>query len=304
MDNTEFITDSRIFIAVDSANTLEVSLPDTIEIEESSNTSITPTIESSQAIDSYQWRWLSEQSVTLLTPTNKVLNLLTPAVATDIQGQLEFTVVMANISKTVATEITIKNKEAISDVNLAASRLIAVKGQTITLDVITDNFAQIKQWSWQVSGVQGTNISESNEHFEITAPQVSGQQTMSIIYRATLIDDSEVLKIANITVFSESIALASFTFDLGTTPIIYNNIENAFTVTFADPHGLVDLMALDQSLTSNTFDKAELTRVGDQINIVLKTSTVIFDHTDFIYFNVAYGDYEQQYPMQLQMRIN
>ncbi|MBU2970900.1 hypothetical protein KO527_16230 [Pseudoalteromonas sp. C2R02] len=84
------------------------------------------------------------------------------------------------------------------------SKLILVKGQDVTLSVITDNFDQIKSWSWEVSGVVGSDRNESKNHFEITAPEVNSQQNMEIIYRATLIDNSEVMKIANVTILSKS----------------------------------------------------------------------------------------------------
>jgi len=142
----------------------------------------------------------------------KILNVSASAVEVDIQGQLELTVVMADISKTVTTDLTIKNQVTYSDISVWAKKLIAVKGQTVRLNVKTDNFEKIKSWSWEVSGVEGTNINKSNKYFEITAPQVSGQQTMSIIYGATLFDDSEVMEVAIITVLPESFARSSFTF--------------------------------------------------------------------------------------------
>jgi len=240
----------------------------------------------------------------LLTPNNKILNVSAPAVEADIQGQLELTVVMAGISKTVTTDLTIKNQVTYSDISVWATKLIAVKGQTVRLNVKTDNFEQIKTWSWEVSGVEGTNINKSNMHFEITAPQISGQQTMSIIYRATLFDDSEVMEIANITVLSESISRSSFTFGLASTPIIHNNTEKTFIVTFNDPHALVDSAAIDLALTINTFDKVELTRNAVGFIIVLKTGTATFDHSDFISLDLVYGDYKHQYPIQLEMLAN
>ncbi|WOH38697.1 hypothetical protein RI844_05645 [Thalassotalea fonticola] len=299
-----FMADSVVSIAVDSTYTLRVTLPETVTVDESTSTSITPIIESSHAVDSYQWRWLSEQTLTLLTPNNKVLSISAPSVDSDIQGQLELTVIMGNLSQTVTTELTIENQETASDVIVTASKLIAVKGQAITLNVITENFEQIKQWSWQVSNVQGSNISESNKHFEITAPDVTGQQTMTITYHATLIDGSEVMKIANITVLSESIARSSFNFDAGDIPIIYNNIEKTYAFSFTDQHGLVDALSIDQSLTFSTFEKVELTRDGAQMNLVLKTSTITADYIDFMSLNIVYGDYVQQYPIQLKMRVN
>lgn len=126
---------------------------------------------------------------------------------------------------------------------------------------------------------------------------------MAIIYRATLTDDSEIMKITNITVLSESMARGSFTFDSGEIPIIYNNIAKSFTVTFVDPHRLVDTLSIDQSLSVNEFDKAEITCDEDVINLILKTSDFTFEHTDFIHLNVKYGDHRIQYPIQLNMKL-
>jgi len=299
-----FYGDASVFVAADNTKSLTIDLPQTYEVSESTTASITPVIESSHAIDSYQWRWLSEQPLTLLTPTNKVLSFSVPAVDSDINGQLELTVVMGSNTKIATTELTIINQEEISDVNVTASKLILVKGQVVTLNVITDNLEQIKSWSWEASGVTGSDSSESKSHFEITAPEVNSQQNMAIIYRATLIDDSEVMKIANVTVLSESEGRSSFTFDAGNNPIIYNDIEKSFSVTFVDPHGLVDSISLDQSLTSNLFNKAEITRGEGLVNLVLKTSSVVFDHTDFISLDVKFGAYRIQYPMQLDMRVD
>lgn len=303
INGKEFYAEANVFVAVDNTKRLKVNLSETFEVSEGASTSITPIIESSHVIDSYQWRWLSNQPLTLLTPTNKVLSLSAPTVDNDIIGQLELTVVMGNISKTVTTELTIKDQQEISDVNVIASKLILVKGQDVTLSVITDNFDQIKSWSWEVSGVVGSDRNESKNHFEITAPEVNSQQNMEIIYRATLIDNSEVMKIANVTILSKSNGRSSFTFHAGDIPIIFNDIEKSFTVTFIDPHGLVDTISLDQSLTSNTFDIAEITRSSKQVNFRLKTSSVIFNHIDFMYLKVKYGDYQFDYPIQLDMRL-
>lgn len=168
INNHVFFAEASVLIAVDNTMSLEVNLAETFEVSESSNISITPIIESSHVIDSYQWLWLSNQPLTLLTPTNKILSLSAPAVDNDIIGELELTVVMGSISKTVSTELTIKNQQEISDVNVIASKLLLVKGQNVVLDVITDNYDQIKSWSWEVSGLQGTNLNQSKTRFEIT----------------------------------------------------------------------------------------------------------------------------------------
>lgn len=304
LTNKIFIADVIVFVAVDNTDSLEITLPEVITVEENASASITPTIESSQSVDSYQWRWLSEQRLTLLTPNSEILNISTPTVDSDIKGQLELTVVMGNISKTVTTELTIKNQEIVSDVNVTATKLVVVKGQTITLHVVTNNFSQIKQWSWETLNTQGNNISKSNKHFEVTAPQVSGQQTMSIVYRAKLVDNSEVMKIANITVLSEATARRTFNFDAKEVPVIYNNIEKIYTISFTDPHNFVDALSLDQSLTINTFDKAELTRNGTQIKLTLATSSISSDHYDSLLLNVVYGDHMEQYPIQLKMQAD
>ena len=303
IDDTSIAESTRIFIAVDSIQSLLVTLPENDEVTEGDSLIITPTIENSHAIDSYQWRWISEQALTLLTPTNKVLNLSAPQVDADIQGQLELTVNMGGVIKKTTMDLLIKNSEVISTVNVTASRLVAVKGQKVTLNVITDNFEQIKSWSWETSRLEGVNVTESKSIFEITAPNVNGQKQVSVIYRATLIDDSEVVKIANITVLSQSAARSTFTFAAGELPIIYNNIEKTITFTFTDRLGLVDSISLNKEFTFNKFTKEELTRTDDTISLVLLTNDINFDHYDFMSLMVNYGDYKEQYPIQLDMRV-
>jgi len=61
----------------------------------------------------------------------KILNVSASAVEADIQGQLELTVVMADISKTVTTDLTIKNQVTYSDISVWATKLIAVKDKRL-----------------------------------------------------------------------------------------------------------------------------------------------------------------------------
>ena len=56
---------------------------------------------------------------------------------------------MGSLSKTVITELTIKNNFTVSDVSMTASRALAVKGQKVSLNVHTDDFDQINSWSWE-----------------------------------------------------------------------------------------------------------------------------------------------------------
>jgi hypothetical protein len=305
LDDSTFTDNSKIFIAVDNTQSLSVSLPASSEVIENATLSITPTIENSQAIDSYQWRWISDHPLTLLTPTNKVLDLLAPEVDVDIQGQLELTVNMAGLSKIATMDLLIKNSEEGSTVNVTASKLVVVKGQRVTLNVLTDNFEQIKSWSWDTSGLQGVNITKNKSSFEVTAPEVFGQQHMGVTYRATLSDNSEVLKVANITVLSQREGRSSFEFEMPeTSPVIINNIENTVTLTFTDRLGLVDSISLDIESSFNSFTKAEMTRTGDIINLVLLATDITFSHTDFIWLNINYGDYTYPLPIKLDMRSN
>ena len=85
--------------------------------------------------------------MTLITPESEILSLSAPNVDGDITGQLSLTVTMGALSKTVVTEVTIKNKPVVGEIDVVASRLVVVQGQTIKLSVITDNFEQITSWS-------------------------------------------------------------------------------------------------------------------------------------------------------------
>ncbi|NRD73875.1 hypothetical protein HQQ94_11640 [Shewanella sp. VB17] len=300
----EFSQESRLFVALDNSNELTVSLPENIEINEYASTEVTPTINSTQVIDSYQWRWISDHnaSLSLITPKNKILSVFVPATETDIQGQLQLTVVSGDVSRTVTTEVSIKNTAVISDVTLSASRLVAVKGQQIVLNVMTDNPEQIKEWSWEVDKTQGSDITESKQQFEITVPKVSGQQIMSIVYRATLIDGREVQKVVNITLLSEWTGRDSFTYDsFGyTLHDIDAGSPQTVTLTFKDPHHLVDVMTLEQL---DLLDKVELIRAEDQVIIVLQineTSTV--DRFGVIRLKVVYGDYSIPLSILLNIR--
>jgi len=302
--NIDFNKSSKVYVSPTNTGTLNVTLPNSITVNENSSTSITPTIESSQIIDSFQWQWLSDQELTLLTSTNKVLSLSVPNVDENIKGQLSLTVTMGELSQTVVTELTIENDTNTSEINLTASRLVAVKGQKININVLTDNFSQITDWSWDVSGAQGTGIIESKNGLEITASETNGQQFMTIKYFAKLVDNTEILRVVNITLLSEVSAKSSFSYDNNTEIEIYKGIEKVFTSTFTDPHGLVDTISLNQQFTFTDFDKAELTRNGDQITFTFKTTDVATDYLDFIHLAVFFGDYEQRYPVNLRVKVN
>lgn len=304
--NEHFSRDSRVYVSAESTESLVVSLPNSVEINEDSTTTITPTIESSHSIDSYQWQWLSEQELNLLTPDNEILSLAAPRVDADIVGQLTLTVTMGQLSKTVTTQLTIKNDAALSEMNYTISRLVAVKGQAITFNVISEDYEQIKEWSWETSGVQGTKVSESNRHFEVIAPSVSGQQTLSIIYRAKLVDNSEILKIANVTILSEAIARTSLSLDTSTEIVMREGAETRVNLTFTDRHGLVDKISLDTGNASNTFDLAEVSRNGDQIQLKLRVDNFIlsFNHTDYLFLNVNYGDYQLPFFIEVEMKTD
>jgi len=303
-DNVNFEQSSKVYVAVANTDTLNVTLPNSINIDENSSSSITPTIESSQAIDSYQWQWLSNQELTLVTPSSKTLSLSAPNVDIDIKGQLSLTVTMGDLSQTVVTELTIKNNVTISEISLTASRLVAVKGQKINVHVITDDTSQITDWSWEISGVQGTDLSESKNELEITAPAASGQQSLNITYIAKLTNNTEISRVVNVTLLSEASARSSFSFDMNSDIEIYKGVEKVLTSTFADPHGLVDTISLNKNLTFTDFDKAELTRNGDQITLTFMATDLVADYLDFIHLDVVYGDYIHQYTLKLQMKMN
>jgi len=305
-NNIQFTSKSQVYVSAESSQNLEVSLPNNMEITEDSTISITPTIESSHSIDSYQWQWTSDQELHLLTPNNKTLSISAPRVESDMSGQLSLTVTMGQLSKTVSAELKIKNDITLSEMNYTISRLVAVKGQAINFNVITEDYEQIKEWSWDTSGVQGVKVSDSKQHFEVIAPGVSGQQTLSIIYRAKLVDNSEVLKTANVTILSEAIARTSLSLDTSAEIVVHEGVETQVNLTFTDDHGLVDAMSLDTTNTTNTFDVAEVIRTDEGIQLKLQVDNFIFDfeHTDYLFLNVNYGDYQLPFFIKVKMKVD
>ena len=77
-NNTTFSESTKLYVSANSSDILTVALPSSIVVDEKSNTTITPTIESSRTIDSYQWQWLSDQALTLNSPNAKILSLSVP----------------------------------------------------------------------------------------------------------------------------------------------------------------------------------------------------------------------------------
>ncbi len=303
VSGVKFSADSRVFVAVDNAMSLEVVLAETYAVDEESTLTITPEINNSHAIDSYLWQWFSDQEITLSTPTNKVLSLIAPDVDADIAGQLSLTVTMGTLSKTVMADLTIKNDLAPSDVNVTASKYTVVQGQTIELTVGTDNFQQITSWSWENINLQGENIQESKTGYEITAPQVEGQKTMSVIYRATLSDGSTVQEVGNFTVLSKSMARSSIDMEVLTVPPVKSNEETVIDFPFTDRHGLVDSLSLNTDTTFNSFDKAEVALVDGKVRLVLAIGDfdLPVDHSDYITVMVKFGVHEIPFVIQLSM---
>lgn len=299
----KFSADSHVFVAVDNAMSLEVVLAESYMVDEDSTLSITPEVNHSHAIDSYLWQWSSDQAITLSTPTNKVLSLAVPKIDADVTGQLSLTVTMGSLSKTVVADLTIKNEQVTSDVDVTASRFIVVQGQTINLAVVTDNFQQITAWSWENINLQGENIKESKTGYEITAPEVEGQKTMSVVYRATLSDGSTVQEVGNFTVLSKSMARSSIDVEVASVPVIKSNEETILEFPFIDRHGLVDSLSLNTETTFNHFDKAEVSLVDGKVILVLAIGdfSLPVNHPDYISVIVKFGVHEIPFVIQLSM---
>lgn len=299
----EFSANSRVFIAASSEASLEVNLAESYLLEENSTLSITPEIIHSHAISTYQWQWLSTQEMTLITPESEVLSLSAPNVDGDITGQLSLTVTMGALSKTVVTEVTIKNKPVVGEIDVVASRLVVVQGQTIKLSVITDNFEQITSWSWESLNVEGLDIKESKAGYEMTAPQVTGQQTMSVVYRATLSDGSTIQEIGNFTVLSEAMARSSIDIEITTVPVIKSHVETVIEFPFIDRHELVDSISLNTANTFNSFEKSAVSLAEGKVQLILKVSDLALpaNHTDYISINVKFGVHELPFIVELAM---
>lgn len=299
----EFSANSRVFIAASSEASLEVNLAESYLLEENSTLSITPEIIHSHAISTYQWQWLSTQEMTLITPESEILSLSAPNVDGDITGQLSLTVTMGALSKTVVTEVTIKNKPVVGEIDVVASRLVVVQGQTIKLSVITDNFEQITSWSWESLNVEGLDIKESKAGYEMTAPQVTGQQTMSVVYRATLSDGSTIQEIGNFTVLSEAMARSSIDIEITTVPVIKSHVETVIEFPFIDRHELVDSISLNTANTFNSFEKSAVSLAEGKVQLILKVSDLALpaNHTDYISINVKFGVHELPFIVELAM---
>lgn len=299
----EFSANSRVFIAASSEASLEVNLAESYLLEENSTLSITPEIIHSHAISTYQWQWLSTQEMTLITPESEILSLSAPNVDGDITGQLSLTVTMGALSKTVVTEVTIKNKPVVGEIDVVASRLVVVQGQTIKLSVITDNFEQITSWSWESLNVEGLDIKESKAGYEMTAPQVTGQQTMSVVYRATLSDGSTIQEIGNFTVLSEAMARSSIDIEITTVPVIKSHVETVIEFPFIDRHELVDSISLNTANTFNNFEKSAVSLAEGKVQLILKVSDLALpaNHTDYISINVKFGVHELPFIVELAM---
>lgn len=299
----EFSANSRVFVAASSEASLEVNLAESYLLEENSTLSITPEIIHSHAISTYQWQWLSTQEMTLITPESEILSLSAPNVDGDITGQLSLTVTMGALSKTVVTEVTIKNKPVVGEIDVVASRLVVVQGQTIKLSVITDNFEQITSWSWESLNVEGLDIKESKAGYEMTAPQVTGQQTMSVVYRATLSDGSTIQEIGNFTVLSEAMARSSIDIEITTVPVIKSHVETVIEFPFIDRHELVDSISLNTANTFNSFEKSAVSLAEGKVQLILKVSDLALpaNHTDYISINVKFGVHELPFIVELAM---
>jgi len=300
VDGTEFSQTTTVVVTSEEQESLSVDLPELIEVNENSTINITPVIEHTSNIDSFAWSLNLSPEATLITPNSEILSLSTPEIDVDTEAQLELTVIMGELTRTTSTTLLVKNVQVASDIEVSASKLILVEGQTVALTVHTDNLEQIKEWSWTPSNTLGLNVKESKSAYEMTAPKVSGQQTMSVAYRATRFDGTEILKVANITVLSMTMARSTFDFDITIDrQIVQNDVEKTIVLDFADPHGLIDSLSLDQSLTFNTFDKAELSYSDQKISLVLKPTDVILSSADYLSINIHYGNHVFQYPVYL-----
>jgi hypothetical protein len=137
----------------------------------------------------------------------------------------------------------------------------------------------------------------------MTAPQVTGQQTMSVVYRATLSDGSTIQEIGNFTVLSEAMARSSIDIEITTVPVIKSHVETVIEFPFIDRHELVDSISLNTANTFNSFEKSAVSLAEGKVQLILKVSDLALpaNHTDYISINVKFGVHELPFIVELAM---
>lgn len=295
--------ESIILITPHVTPTLSVSLPESITLDEQQTKVISPTINHSHQIDSYQWQWKSETSIALGSRSRKTATIIAPSVNADTQATLILTVKMGEEVKIAETKVTVIND--IQPVSLTQSRLVAAQGHKVVVDVVTQDPTEIVSASWVIQGFDNVTMEKSKTKLTFSVPKIYNSSMLSILYSAVLTDNSTIQKIVNVSVIDEGDVRNSLSVRPSkVTPTIRNNVLFNMPVLMVDSLKIVDSVEVTQPFTVNIFDLILIKRTGYFIQLPLKTNTILFDHEDSINLKVRVGDLVLDYPLYLSMKAD
>jgi len=284
---------------------LTISLPNKIEIDESQTKTITPTIANTHSIDSYSWRWLTSTKSQLLNNAMLTPTIISADVVEDIKTILELTVTMGDVVKKIETEVVVKNDIDPITITLSLSRVIAVEGHDVEINVVTNNENDIASATWIFEGFDNISSVEEKTKLNFTVPKVFNSTVISVIYTALLNDGSKIVKNSTVSVMGEAAVRNSIVIRApDVTPEIYNAIPYIMPILLEDELSIIDSIEVAQPFTVNTFKPIGISRTSQLVTLTLETNTILFDHYDFMNLQLKVGSLVIDFPITLSMKGN
>jgi len=294
---------ANVFVSPNVTPALEVTLPSNIELTEKQIKMLTPVVTHSHVIDSYLWRWKTPTNISLVNATTKSPTLTAPMVDSDKTATLELVVTMGDVIKTIETVVSIKDAPKPSAISLSLSRTIAVEGNTVEVNVLTDKPNEILSATWIFQGMDNVVAIKGKTNLVFTVPKILKTTTVSIIYTALLTDGTSVIKAVNVSALDEGSVRRLIVIKApGTAISVFNNIPAMMPILLVDQLNLIDSIEVTQPFTVNTFKPIGISRTSQFVNLTLETDTIVVDHTDFMNLQIKVGALVIDFPFSLQMR--
>ncbi|MGB0899978.1 MAG: hypothetical protein ACPGSN_12030, partial [Psychrobium sp.] len=192
-----------------------------------------------------------------------------------------------------------------SPIVLKQSRLVAARGQEVRFSIESDDMAQIKSATWKVNDADVDHAGTDKSALNLTIGDIEASSITSVVYTATLQDNSTVIKTANLSILNDAAVRAAIQINLPPQqPINKNNIPYFMRMVVVDQFGLIDSVEVTQPFTVNTFSPIEIKSAANLIQLSLLTNTIEFDHIDFLNLRLSIGDVVIDQPLQLTMQAD
>ncbi|TLX47017.1 hypothetical protein C1E24_11010 [Pseudoalteromonas phenolica] len=280
-DHDEYQQPFKLTILPKSEAGLTVNLDASYEVNELDYLLIEPKIQSSERITSYQWRWLDNSLGELTNAKNKSVTIKANEVSDDTSAILVLDVeAQSGDTKSVQTEVKVKNIVQVGKLSLSVNRAYAAPGQEVVVSVDTDSADDIQSFEWVIDEEIFKQKEESATALSLVMPSQSTSLVSTLVqYKATFKNGLEVEKNAVFALLSESATKATLDIEQPSElPQLFKNEPLTFNALAIDKAGVLDSVSLDVSDVSYAdIDTSTLTQDGLNLSFTLKASEILLD---------------------------